>query len=196
VQVSTPVFTYYPAVVGNPAPARVQAVIAPPVPPVPPVKQFGKAVWVKEIKTTTHNNKEVKLRDLVSDDPVDPNDKNWANGEPDEVEVEWRILQKRNIPGGGANDELAAAPEDLPNGDEVVTRRYEFYKYTGPLDEESGEASGSRLLRTWRRRWSLETSPAHKWPQWMSMRQWALSTTLVRAGSTRLSRHARSSLKA
>jgi hypothetical protein len=82
----------------------VQAVIAPPVPPVPPVKQFGKAVWVKEIKTTTHNNKEVKLRDLVSDDPVDPNDKNWANGEPDEVEVEWRILQKRNIPGGGAND--------------------------------------------------------------------------------------------
>ncbi|MDZ4402281.1 putative Ig domain-containing protein [Prosthecobacter sp.] len=140
VQVSTPTFTYYPPVVGNPAPARVQAVIAPPVPPVPPVKQFGKAVWVKEIKTTTHNNKEVKLRDLVSDDPVDPNDKNWANGEPDEVEVEWRILQKRNIPGGGANDELAAAPEDLPNGDEVVTRRYEFYKYTGPLDAESDEA--------------------------------------------------------
>lgn len=140
VQVSTPVFTYYPPVVGNPAPAQVQAVIAPPPPPVPPVKQFGKAVWVKEIKTTTHNNKEVKLRDLVSDDPVDPNDKNWANGEPDEIEVEWRILQKRHIPGGGANDELAAAPEDLPNGDEVVTRRYEFYKYTGPLDEESGEA--------------------------------------------------------
>ena len=140
VQVSTPVFTYYPPVVGNPAPARVQAVIAPPPPPVPPVKQFGKAVWVKEIKTTTHNNKELKLRELVSDDPVDPNDKNWANGEPDEVEVEWRILQKRNIPGGGVNDELAAAPEDLPNGDEVVTRRYEFYKYTGPLDEESGEA--------------------------------------------------------
>jgi hypothetical protein len=140
VQVSTPSFTYYPPVVGNPAPARVQAVIVPPVPPVPPVKQFGKAVWVKEIKTTTHNNKEIKLRELVSDDPADPVDKNWANGEPDEVEVEWRILQKRNIPGGGVNDELVAAPEDLPNGDEVVTRRYEFYKYTGPLDAESDEA--------------------------------------------------------
>jgi hypothetical protein len=138
VQVATPVFTYYPPVVG--VAAQVQAVIVPPVPPVPPVKEFGKAVWVKEIKTTTHNNKEIKLRELVSDDPVDPNDKNWANGEPDEVEVEWRILQKRNIPGGGVNDELVAAPEDLPNGDEVVTRRYEFYKYTGPLDEESGEA--------------------------------------------------------
>ena len=138
VQVSTPVFTYYPPVVG--VPAQVQAVIVPPVPPVPPVKEFGKAVWVKEIKTTTHNNKEIKLRELVSDDPADIDDKNWANGEPDEVEVEWRILQKRNIPGGGVNDELAAAPEDLPNGDEVVTRRYEFYKYTGPLDGESGEA--------------------------------------------------------
>ena len=95
VQVSTPTFTYYPPVAGNPAPAQVQAVIAPPPPPVPPAKEFGKAVWVKEIKTTTHNNNEVKLRDLVSDDPDDPNDKNWANGEPDEVEVEWQILQKK-----------------------------------------------------------------------------------------------------
>ncbi len=138
VQVSTPTFTYFPPVAA--APAQVQAVIVPPVPPVPPVKEFGKAVWVKEIKTTTHNNKEIKLRELVSDDPADLDDKNWANGEPDEVEIEWRILQKRNIAGGGANDELVAAPEDLPNGDEVVTRRYEFYKYTGPLDGESGEA--------------------------------------------------------
>ncbi len=141
VQVATPVFTYFPPVAGNPAPAQVQAVIAPPPPPVPPVKEFGKAVWVKEIKTKTHNNKEIKLRELVSDDPADANDKNWANGEPDEVEVEWRILQlKTSAPDGGPNAELAAAPEDLPNGDEVVTRRYEFFKYTGPLDGESGEA--------------------------------------------------------
>ncbi len=141
VQVSTPVFTYYPPVVGNPAPPQVQAVIAPPPPPAPEPKEFGKAVWMKEIKTTTHNNKEVKLRDLVSDDPVNPNDKNWKNGEPDEVEVEWRILQKRNSqPDGGPNNEVPAAPEDLPDGDEVVTRRYEFFKYTGPLDAESGEA--------------------------------------------------------
>ena len=139
VQVATPVFTYYPPVVG--VAAQVQAVIVPPEPPVPPVKEFGKAVWVKEIKTTTHNNKEIKLRELVSDDPADLDDKNWANGEPDEVEVEWRILQKKtSAVDGGPNGELAAAPEDLPNGDEVVTRRYEFYKYTGPLDGESGEA--------------------------------------------------------
>jgi len=44
VQVATPVFTYYPPVVG--VMAQVQAVIVPPEPPAPPVKQFGKAVWV------------------------------------------------------------------------------------------------------------------------------------------------------
>ena len=31
-------------------------------------------------------------------------------------------------------------PQDLPGGDEVITRRYEFYKYTGPIDAETGEA--------------------------------------------------------
>jgi hypothetical protein len=139
VQVSTPVFTYYPPVAA--APAQVQAVIVPPPPPAPEPKEFGKAVWMKEIKTTTHNSNEIKLRELVSDDPDDANDKNWANGEPDEVEVEWRLLQKRNTqPDGGPNNEVAAAPEDLPNGDEVVTRRYEFFKYTGPVDAETGEA--------------------------------------------------------
>lgn len=140
VQVSTPTFTYYPPVAG---PAQVQAVIAPPPPPAPPVKEFGKAVWVKEIKTTTHNNNKVKLRELVSDDPANPNDKNWKNGEPDEVEVEWRILQKKtSAADGGVNNNVPAAPEDLPNGDEVITRRYEFFKYVGPLDAETGEAMG------------------------------------------------------
>lgn len=147
VQVSTPSFTYFPPVAGgNPAPAQVQAAIAPPPPPAPEPKEFGKAVWVKEIRTTTHNNRGVKLRDLVSDDPEDPNDKNWRNGEPDEVEMEWQILQKDyNKADGGANNELQAAPEDLPGGDEVVTRRYEFYKYTGPLDNETGEAMASAV---------------------------------------------------
>jgi hypothetical protein len=77
VQVATPTFTYYPPV-GNAAP-QVQAVIAPPPPPAPPVLEFGKAVWVKEIKTTTHNAEKVKLRELVSADPDHPEKKNWKN---------------------------------------------------------------------------------------------------------------------
>ncbi len=138
VQVSSPTFTYFPAAAG--AAAAVQAVIAPPPPPAPEPKEFGKAVWVKEIRTTTHNNNEVKLRDLLSDDPEDLNDKNWRNGEPDEVETEWQVLQKDYHKADAPNNQLAAAAEELPNADEVVTRRYEFYKYTGPLDIETGEA--------------------------------------------------------
>ncbi|WP_395749385.1 InlB B-repeat-containing protein [Prosthecobacter sp.] len=144
VQVSTPTFTYYPPAVA--APAQVQAVIAPPPPPAPPPKEFGNAVWMKEIKTTTHNASKVKLRDLVSDDPGNPNDKNWKNGEPDEVETEWRILQKKtSAADGGPNNKVPAAAEALPNGNEVVTRRYEFYKYTGPLDAETGEAMATAV---------------------------------------------------
>ena len=144
VQVSTPTFTYYPPVAA--APPQVQAVIVPPPPPAPPPKEFGDALWVKEIRTTAHNNHEVKLRDLVSADPAEPNGKNWKNGEQDEVEVEWRILQKSSgKPDGGPNNNVAAVAEGLPNGDETVTRRYEFYKYTGPLDAETGEAMGDAV---------------------------------------------------
>lgn len=139
VQVATPTFVYFPPA-GN-APAQVQAAIVPPPPQAPDPREFGDAIWVKEIRTTTHNSNEVKLRDLVSDDPDDPNDKNWRNGEPDEVETEWQILQTDyKKADGGNNGELQGAPEDLDGGDEVVTRRYEFFKYVGPLDPETGEA--------------------------------------------------------
>ena len=167
VQVSTPVFTYYPPVAGV-AVAQVQAVIAPPPPPAPPPQQFGKAVWVKEIKTTTHNAKKVKLNELVSNDPDHPEKKNWKNGEPDEVEVEWRVLQKNNgLADGGVNNQVPAAAENLPGGNEVVTRRYEFYKYVGPLDAETGEAMGDAVgadgihgtgSRTYADSWSFATA--------------------------------------
>lgn len=144
VQVSTPSFTYFPPVAA--VPAQVQAVIEPPPePPEIPTHEFGPAVWVKEIRTTTHNNSKVELRDLVSEDPDDPNDVNWRNGEPDEVEAEWQILQKElTKPDGGNNGRLVAAPENLENGDEIVTRRYEFYEYLGPIDE-NGEAMATSV---------------------------------------------------
>lgn len=145
VQVSTPSFTYFPP--AGVQPAQVQAVIEPPPePPEVPTFEFGPAVWVKEIRTTTHNNQKVELRELVSDDPDDPDDVNWRNGEPDEVEVEWQLLQEElTKPDGGNNGRLVAAPEDLDNGDEVVTRRYEFFDYVGPIDEETGEAKADKV---------------------------------------------------
>jgi hypothetical protein len=152
VQVSTPSFTYYAPIAAQPGqpavPAQVQAVIEPPEPPEAPENpdiEFGTAVWVKEIRTTTHNNNKVELRDLVSDDPDEINDVNWRNGEPDEIEVEWQILQEEfSKPDGGNNGRLVAAPENLNDGDEVVTRRYEFYEYVGPIDE-NGEAKASKV---------------------------------------------------
>src|SRR5262245_38915440 len=88
VNISTPTFTYIPPAPA--APAQVQAAIVLPEPPDQPVMEFGVAMWVKETRTQSHNNNRVELRDLVSDDPDDPNDRNWTNNEPDEVEVEWQ----------------------------------------------------------------------------------------------------------
>jgi Calx-beta domain/Putative Ig domain/Divergent InlB B-repeat domain len=139
VYVSTPTFTYYPPAPAQPLP-QVQAVIVPPPPPDPPVLQFGEATWVKDIKTTTHNANKVELTDLIDPDPENPAAHNWANGEPAEVETEWRILQTEFANAGNPKGELQGIPEDLPGGDEIITRRYEFYKYTGPIDAETGEA--------------------------------------------------------
>lgn len=144
VNIATPTFNYYPP--AGAVPAQVQAAIVPPPPPEVPVLEFGEASWVKETRTETHNDNKVELRDLVSDDPDDPNDRNWTNGEPDEVEVEWQLLQTEfNAVGGGANGELEGAPEDLPGGDEIITRRYDFYKYVGPIDAETGEAKADSV---------------------------------------------------
>ncbi len=139
VNIATPSFTYIPPV--NAAPPQVQAIIVPPPPPAPPVMEFGTASWVKVTTTASHNNGKVELRDLVSDDPNNPNDRNWMNGEAAEVEVEWQILQTEfAAANGGANGEQDGVPEDLANGDEVITRRYDFYKYAGPIDPDTGEA--------------------------------------------------------
>ena len=75
------------------------------------VYEFGDAIWVKSIVTTSHNNQVVELEDLVSDDPDDPADVNWTNGEPDEVEVEWQILQTEFNNPDGNNNELAGGLE-------------------------------------------------------------------------------------
>ena len=129
VYVSTPSFTLY----GGGA--AVQAAIPPPA-PKPFFYEYGDATWVKEIKTTTHNTNHVDLRDLVTPDPDHPKAKNWQNGEPAEVEVEWTLMQPSR---GSTNSELAAAAENLTNREEVVTRRWEFYAYAAGYAPENHE---------------------------------------------------------
>lgn len=145
VTISAPTFVYYPPVpppinVGDPpaAPARVEAVIEPPEPPEPLPGQWGVPVWVKVLKTVQPSGVRLELDELVSDDDTDPNDVNWDGAEEAETEVEWMVFQKRP-PGDPAEDEFKAG-DDLPDGDEMVTRRYEFYVYNGPVNAEDGEA--------------------------------------------------------
>jgi hypothetical protein len=150
VNVSTPVFT------ASQAQAPVVAVIPAPVLPVPPpplsdptiVYEFSDATWVKVITTTSHTNNPVPLRDLVTPDTNNPSAKDWRNGEPDEVETEWQLLQTDYGAGynptngvGGANGQLAGNQHSLTNGDDVVTYRYEYYAYVGPYaDLDTHEA--------------------------------------------------------
>ncbi len=139
IDIATPTFVYYPPQGGNPG--EVAAAIVPPEPPELPVREFGEATWVKVTRTESHNNGRVELADLVSDDPEDDNDDNWRNGEPDEIEIEWQLLQTEfNQVDGGNNGVIENAPQELPDGDEVITVRYDFFEYSGPHDPESYEA--------------------------------------------------------
>src|ERR1017187_2099406 len=150
VNVSTPVF---PA--SQPLGPVVPIIPAPVLPLLPPplsdpsiVYEFSDATWVKVITTTTHTNTPVPLRDLVTPDTNNPSAKDWRNGEPDEVETEWQLLQTDYGAGynptngvGGVNGQLAGNPKTLTNGDDVVTCRYEYYAYVGPYaDLDTHEA--------------------------------------------------------
>jgi hypothetical protein len=102
VGVAAPKFTYTPPAPG----AAAQVVAAIPAPAVPIAgKEFGEPFWVKVIKTISHNANPIALGDLISDDTDGDGKANWQNGEPDEIETEWKLLQAR-AGGGGVNDEL------------------------------------------------------------------------------------------
>lgn len=148
VGVATPTWTYTPPAAGQPA--QVVAAIPAPVVPIPDGKRYGEPSWVKVIKTTTHNANPIALQDLISDDADGDGKAEWQNKEPDEVETEWKLLQA-NSDGNAAKDELAGAADDMGDGSENVTRRYEFYRYAAAadtLDGENGEAMCSEVNPT------------------------------------------------
>ena len=143
VNVATPTFNYVPA---QPAvPARVQAVIVPPDPEVPEIEnipQFGVPVWVKVFTTVQPSGHKIELNELLPLDEVEnPGGVAPWQGEVEapETEVEWMVFQKRPAGNPEGEGEIEGG-DDLPNGDETVTRRYEFYVYNGPTNPEDGEA--------------------------------------------------------
>jgi hypothetical protein len=147
VNVATPTWTYTPP--GPAQPAQVVAVIPAPVVPNAGGLEFGEPSWVKVIKTTTHNANDVPLGNLISADGDGDGVADWQNTEPDEVETEWHLLQVNNS--NPAKSELMGGADDMGDGSETVTRRYEFYRYGAEpttLDGETGEAMCSEVNPT------------------------------------------------
>lgn len=135
-------------------PEIVEAEIEAPEIERPEIDQFGEAIWVKVTKTETQAH--VELNHLLNDDNLNPVNNPAEN--VIETEVEWEVMQKRNPllagggggggkggggKGGGGKGGAAVALQknggQMQAGKKSVTRRYEYYKYTGAFTAE-GEA--------------------------------------------------------
>jgi hypothetical protein len=103
----------------------------PPPPPIPkPELQYGVAKWVKVLKNEVPRN--VVVDDLLEDNPVVPLD-----GVAGQVETAWKLLQYNpHSPSSGVMHSEAK----LGQGSKAVIRKYEFYKYSGPLDPATSQA--------------------------------------------------------
>lgn len=123
-----------PAVVG--APPVVRAVAEAPEKPDPLDPQFGDAMWVK-----TYTSAAVQGADL---DALQANlvpRKNVRGGV--RVKIAWAVLQRPPADarhGAGEKQEVEDDPIDHDKGQVGVTKRYEYYAYTGVYDPETHEA--------------------------------------------------------
>ena len=113
----------------DPAAQPVAAAAIAPPPPADPTK-CGDAMWVKVYVTELPNGLQGDdLDHMVIDDP----NVNIVPNEPVEVEFEWVLLQA--CPGNAGEQEFGGAAE-VGAGNEAVSRRFEFYKYTGQYDPD------------------------------------------------------------
>ncbi|MBM4067060.1 MAG: hypothetical protein FJ266_15735 [Planctomycetes bacterium] len=94
--------------------------------------EFGEALWVKIFKTELEDGlREDDLVHLVIDDA----DIDIVPDEPGEVEIEWTLLQQSTEDEG--EQEFGG---EVGEGNEAVSRRFEFYRYIGEYDPETHEA--------------------------------------------------------
>jgi uncharacterized protein (TIGR03437 family) len=121
VNIAAPLWVVTPAPPGGVA--VVNAAIAPPQ----SLAKFGDAVWVKVYETESQSPADLKR--LLTDDPSVPQD-------PAPTEVEWELSQSNPKPGHGLLQHI----KPLGKGNQSVTRRFEFYKYTGTYDPATHEA--------------------------------------------------------
>ena len=115
-----------------PAPAQVPV---PALPGKPDCALWGPAKWMKVYKTESHAP--AQLGALLTDNPNVPQD-------PAEVETEWKFIQARptcnedGTPLAVQPDNEVVSEAPVGAGAESVTRRYEFFDYTGTYDDTDG----------------------------------------------------------
>ncbi len=114
-------------------PIVIAVIPAPPPPPVPPggVGQWGEAIWEKIY--VMESPEPVALEDLVLGGAAVP------DTDVDAPEIEWQLLQSPPLGDAGKHEESENGGQ-VGDDAEAVSRRYEFYKYTGRYDLENHEA--------------------------------------------------------
>lgn len=128
-----PVWNVTPPAVPGGQPIAAAVVAPPPVDPNGPF-EFGDALWVKVYVTELADALQADdLDHMVIDDP----NVNIVPNEPAEVEFEWVLLQASK---SGAGEQEFGGAAEVGAGNEAVSRRFEFYKYTGQYDAETHEA--------------------------------------------------------
>src|SRR3954452_17769075 len=114
-------------------------VAAPAAPPIAPAHRYGVAEWVKVFKTEL--DRDADLDELVGGHPnnVVPNGENQLGA----TETEWKLLQMdvKNPDKGSSTLVSHGTPG---GGKHAVVRRYEFYKYTGPVVAPGGTSGGGK----------------------------------------------------
>lgn len=114
--VPSPTWSYQPPAVPGGAPVLRAEIQVPE--PAEVIVQRPDSIWMKVYKTEL--DRPVDLEELISGPGIVPQDAG-------EVETEWELLE------GGR---MKAAEAEVGENGEAVIRRYEFFKYTGPYDEE------------------------------------------------------------
>src|SRR3954467_8525434 len=114
-------------------------VAAPAAPPIAPAHRYGVAEWVKVFKTEV--DRDADLDELVGGHPnnVVPNGENQLGA----TETEWKLLQMdvKNPDKGSSTLVSHGTPG---GGKHAVVRRYEFYKYSGPVAVMGGTSGGGK----------------------------------------------------
>lgn len=94
--------------------------------PDPASPQFGEAKWVKIF--TSYSTVKADLNQLLTDNKA----------VPQKGASHWVLLQR--APAGVAAEKEAVEKDNIPKGKVQVTKRYEFYAFTGVYDSETHEA--------------------------------------------------------